>query len=235
MKIGAVFFDAGETLLAPHPSFAEIFAGVTGDFGHPLQADQVRRAFESIAPTFAEVIDSLGIANWSTSQDASRSFWSKIYDLAFARLGIRDPEGELAAAMYERFTRYESYRLFDDAVPTLESIRQERLTVGLISNFEGWLEGMLIEMEVAHLFDVMIISGREGIEKPDPRIFKLALERSGHLAEESMYVGDHPVIDVEGAEAVGMRGVLVDRRGRYSDHRGPRVSSLMELLPMIFG
>lgn len=235
MKIRAAFFDAGETLLAPHPSFADIFAGVSGEFGYPLGAEQVSSVFEAIAPTFAEVIDSLEIANWSTSQEASRSFWSKVYDLAFARLGVNDPGGELAAAMYERFTRYESYRLFDDAVPTLEGIRSRGVTVGLISNFEGWLEGMLIEMEVSHLFDVMIISGKEGIEKPDPRIFEMALERTGHLASESMYVGDHPKIDVEGAEAVGMRGVLVDRRGRYSDHQGPKVSSLMELLPMIFG
>lgn len=229
-----MFFDAGETLLAPHPSFAEIFSVVTGEFGHPLGPAQVAKTFESIAPTFAEVIDSLGIVNWSTSQEASRSFWSKVYHLAFERLGISDPKGELAAAMYERFTRYESYRLFDDAVPTLEAIRQRGLTVGLISNFEGWLEGMLIEMEVAHLFDVMIVSGKEGIEKPDPAIFHMALERSGHIAPESMYVGDHPKIDVEGAQAVGMRGVLVDRRGRYSDHQGPKVSTLTELLPMIF-
>lgn len=233
MVIKAVFFDAGDTLLSPHPSFHEIFATVAADFGHELEPAKVSEIFDAIAPTFAEVIDSTGENNWSVSQEASRKFWGKLYGLVFDGLGIKDEAGELAAAMYQRFTRYESYRLFDDSIPVLSALREAGLTLGLISNFEEWLEGMLIEMEIAHLFDVMVVSGKEGVEKPHPDIFLMALSRTGQLAQESMYVGDSPKNDAEGARAVGMKGVLIDRSGRYPDYPGPKISSLHDLLPMI--
>ena len=54
---------------------------------------------------------------------------------------------------------------------------RQAIEKGLISNFEEWLEEMLVELEVGHLFDVSVISGTEGLEKPDPAIFHLALER----------------------------------------------------------
>ncbi|MGH2810553.1 MAG: HAD family hydrolase, partial [Actinomycetota bacterium] len=191
--------------------------------------EEVEAAFAAVAPSFIEVMDKLGVTNWSTSRDASRRFWHEVYATAFAQMEIEDPGGRLSDALYERFTRYESYRLFPDAVPVLEGLKRSGLTVGLISNFEEWLEGMLIEMEVAHLFDLMVISGKEGVEKPDPAIFHLAIDRSGMDPEHSVYVGDHPKNDMEAAEAVGMKAILIDRRDRYPEFSGPRIRSLEEL------
>jgi putative hydrolase of the HAD superfamily len=113
------------------------------------------------------------------------------------------------------------------------AIKGAGMLVGLISNFEEWLEGMLIEMEVAGLFDLMVISGKEGVEKPDPAIFQLALDRSGIPADKAVYVGDHPRIDAEGARAVGMGAVLIDRRGRYPTYEGVRIGTLDQLIPML--
>ena len=233
MKLKAVFFDAGETLLAPHPSFHELFSVVVSELGHDRSPEQVGKVFEEMAPTFAEVIDKLAEPAWSTSKEASLKFWGSLYGTALSELGIPDPDCRIADALYSRFTRYESYRLFPDAVPTLVALRDSGLTVGLISNFEEWLEGMLIEMEVAPLFDLMVISGKEGIEKPDPEIFRLALDRSGIDAADALYVGDHPRIDVEGARAVGMEAVLIDRRGRHEGFGGTRIASLDQLLTLL--
>lgn len=230
----AVFFDAGETLLSPHPSFHEIFSAVLAEHGATVDAEEVLGAFERVAPNFIEVLGKLGTTTWSTSREISRRFWGTVYDTAFSELGIEDRNDALKDALYERFTRYESYRLFPDSVPAVEKIRAAGLTVGLISNFEEWLEGMLIHFEVAPLFDVMVISGKEGVEKPDPVIFLRALERGGAKAEESVYVGDHPEIDFEAAESVGMSAVLIDRRGRHSGFRGARIDSLSDL-PSLLG
>jgi HAD superfamily hydrolase (TIGR01549 family) len=144
-------------------------------------------------------------------------------------LGIEDDGDVLKDSLYRRFTRYESYRLFPDATPALQSLKKSGLTVGLISNFEEWLEGMLIHFEVAPLFDLMVISGKEGIEKPDPQIFERALERTGVRPQDAVYVGDQPVIDIEAAESIGMTGVLIDRRGRHPDFPGTRIETLNEL------
>jgi putative hydrolase of the HAD superfamily len=233
MKLKAVFFDAGETLLAPHPSFHELFALVLGEQGHDRPPERVGAVFERMAPSFAEVIDRLAVSSWSVSREASTAFWGALYGKALEDLGVPDPSGKVASALYERFTRYESYRLFPDAVPTLEALKAAGKTVGLISNFEEWLEGMLIEMEVAPLFDLMVISGKEGIEKPDPAIFRLALDRSGVDPADALYVGDHPRIDIKGAQAVGMEAVLIDRRGRHEGFDGIRIRSLDELLGIL--
>lgn len=233
MKVNAVFFDAGDTLLSPHPSFHELFSRVLVERGWAVTPDEVGSVMERMAPSFVEVMDRLASGSWSTSREASIEFWGRLYALALADLGVPDPGGEMAAALYSRFTRYESYRLFPDALPALLALKEAGLLIGLISNFEDWLEGMLIEMEVAGLFDLMVISGKEGMEKPDPAIFRLALERSGVQAHRAMYVGDHPRIDVRGAQAVGMSAVLVDRRGRYPEFAGDKVSTLAQLLPLV--
>jgi putative hydrolase of the HAD superfamily len=86
---------------------------------------------------------------------------------------------------------------------------------------------------VTPFFKIRVISGVEGVEKPDPRIFRLALERAGTKPAESVYVGDSPAFDIEPARGVGMFAVLLDRRGRHPDHPGPRITFLEELLPAI--
>jgi putative hydrolase of the HAD superfamily len=232
-QLTAVFFDAGETLLAPHPSHHELFARVLDERGYNIGPQVVEQTFADMAPSFVAVMDRIAVKAWSTSREASQDFWGRIYGEALERLKVPDPNGEIFGALYERYTRYDSYRLFPECIPTLKAVREAGLVVGLISNFEEWLEGMLIEMEIAHLFDFMVISGKEGIEKPDPAIFHLALERSGIAAETAIYVGDHPRLDVEAAEAVGMGAVLIDRKGHHPAFEGHRIDTLDGLLGLL--
>lgn len=227
MRYRAAFFDAGETLLAPHPSFADVIADELARLGHPAEPVQVEEALAEI-PLPAEVSEP-----WSISPEASRRFWGRLYAEIIETLGITDRDGAVVQSLYDRFTRYESYRMFPDAPPTLAALRDAGLVVGLISNFEGWLEEMLASWEVSHLFDVLAISGKVGLEKPDPKIFQQALEEGRVEPSEAVYVGDHPRIDVEGAEAVGMTGVLIDRRERFPDYPGRRITELTELLPIL--
>ena len=71
------------------------------------------------------------------------------------------------------------------------------ISSGLISNFEAWLDDLLADLGVREVFAVRVISGIEGMEKPDPRIFRLALERAGIEATDAVYVGDNPEFDVD--------------------------------------
>jgi putative hydrolase of the HAD superfamily len=229
----AVFFDAGETLLAPHPSHHELFALVLSEHGHEVAPETVQGVFVGMAPTFVAVMDRMAVKQWSVSREASLEFWGRIYGEALDRLGVPDPDSRIFDSLYERFTRYDSYRLFPECIPTLRAVKDAGLVVGLISNFEEWLEGMLIEMEIAHLFDIIVISGKEGIEKPDPAIFQLALERSGIAPQHAIYVGDHPKLDVEAAQAVGMDAVLIDRKGHHPNFDGDRIDTLDGLLRLL--
>lgn len=232
MKYRAVFLDAGETILAPHPSFVEVFVEVMSGRGNKLAAAEVEEAFRDAGPSFGEAIRRIGV--WSVSKETSRRFWREVYQTALARLGVSDDDGGHFEALYERFTRYDSYRLFPEVVAALHEIKDAGIALGLISNFEEWLEDMLAEWEVAPLFDVLVISGKEGIEKPDPDIFNRALERANVSAPESVYVGDNPTDDIEAAERVGMSGILMDRRDRFPNFQGRRIRGL-DALPRLLG
>ena len=89
-------------------------------------------------------------------------------------------------------------------------------------------------LDVRDAFPVRVISGVEGMEKPDPRIFELAMSRAGVAAEDSVYVGDNPEFDVDPPAALGMFTVLIDRRGRHEGHDGARITDLAEL-PGVLG
>ncbi|MGH2674670.1 MAG: HAD family hydrolase [Actinomycetota bacterium] len=229
MEVRAIFFDAGETLLYPHPSFAELFSEVLRGEGRPVDPAQVQEVVSASSQRFNEFLTSEEARLWSTSADRSRAMWDALYRSFLSDVGIEDDHDRLVMALYGRFTDLASYRLHPDALPALERLRAAELTLGLISNFEEWLERLLEALEVHDFFDVTVISGIEGVEKPDPEIFRIALERAGAAPDTSAYVGDNPVFDVDAARQVGMVPVLIDRRGRYPDSDAIRITSLEEL------
>lgn len=226
MPYRAVFFDAGETLVHPHPSFPELLAHVLGQNGHAVDPADIREKVQVVSSIFTEAARRGEL--WSTSRQRSERFWARVYSTLLAELGLPFGNG-LKRAVYETFTDLANYRLFPDVISTLEQLQAAGLTLGVVSNFEDWLERLLESLGVTGFFDVRVISGVEGMEKPDHRIFRLALERTGKSPEESAYVGDSPSFDIEPARAVGMFAILLDRRGRHPDHQGARITSLEEL------
>jgi putative hydrolase of the HAD superfamily len=230
--IRAVLFDAGETLLSAHPSFPELLATTLRTEGYDhVTPELIRDQVRLVAPLFEEATRQGRL--WSTSAEESWAFWSELYRVLLGALGVPFTE-DLARTLYGTFTDVANYRLFDDALPVLAKLRDAGLRLGLISNFEEWLERLLEHLDVTDFFEVRVISGVEGMEKPDPKIFRLALERMGVAPEHAAYVGDNVTYDVEPAAALGMTGVLLDRRGRNEDFQGLRITSLDEL-PGVLG
>lgn len=229
--IEIIFFDAGETLIHPHPSFAELFAQVCARRGRDVDPATVQEVQERLAPHLVDLADATGVENPSLSPEDSRTFWSFLYRRFLGELAIEDEE--LVGELYDTFSHWSSYKLFDDVLPALDHLSKSGYRLGLISNFEGWLEEMLIELEVGDVFDTTVISGIEGVEKPDERIYRIAVERAAVDPAAAVHVGDSPSMDVEPAAAVGMKAVLLDRVGRYAARAGDpgavRIASLKEL------
>jgi FMN phosphatase YigB (HAD superfamily) len=88
---------------------------------------------------------------------------------------------------------------------------------------------MFGRLGLAPRVDLLIDSHDEGVEKPDPRLFELALERAGARRETTLHVGDLYHVDVVGAQAAGLRAVLLDAAGLYEAFDCPRVRTLGEL------
>jgi putative hydrolase of the HAD superfamily len=231
MRYAAVFFDAGETLVHPHPTFPDLFASILRREGHDVDPETIRERIHVVSDRFRAAAEANEL--WTTSPERSRRFWHDVYTIFLGDLGIADGDG-LVDTVYGEFTDLANYALFEDVPPVLDRLRDAGLTLGVVSNFEEWLERLLDRLGVREHFDVRVISGVEGLEKPDPRIFQLAMERAGVDAGGSVYVGDNPEFDVDPALALGMFPVLIDRRDRYPEATVARIASLDEL-PALLG
>lgn len=235
----AVFFDVGETLVYPHPSAAEVMAGVCRESGLDLQAAQIEAAELEVGPRIAE--RQSGGELYSISAENSERFWTWVYQQILAEVGISGPQAsEVARRFHYRFMALETWRLFPDALPTLEQVqtrrREQGLVVGVLSNWEDWLEALLIRLEIARYFDFIIVSSGVRSEKPQPAIFHAALERAGAAPTEALHIGDSLHADAGGARGVGITPVLLDRRGRYPAERTAGITvirSLSELPPFL--
>ena len=231
MRYAAVFFDAGETLVHPHPSFPDLLSEILIREGFDVPPERVRARAHVVYERFRSAAQANEL--WTTSPERSRRFWHEVYAIFFRELDVPNANG-LIDVVYGEFTDLANYRLFDDVPDVLERLRTAGLVLGVISNFEEWLERLLEQLGVRALFDVRVLSGVEGIEKPDPRIFELAMTRAGVAPEGSVYVGDNPEFDVAPALAAGMFPVLIDRRGRFEEEAGTRITELGQL-PQVLG
>ncbi|PWI17962.1 hypothetical protein DI272_30245 [Streptomyces sp. Act143] len=130
--------------------------------------------------------------------------------------GFRRADG--LAAMCPPLLRVLSMRHFGtypDVLPGLSRLRT-RFRLGVVSDAQiPFIHPEIETAGLAPFLDVVIVSAEHGIQKPDPRLFVLALDRLGVGPEEAVYVGDNIGRDIRGARAAGIRAVLVDRRGRF--------------------
>jgi putative hydrolase of the HAD superfamily len=112
-------------------------------------------------------------------------------------------------------------------------LRDRSFKLGVISNFDSRLFGILDGFGITQFFDPIIISTQAGAAKPEGAIFVRALSRLGLRAEEASHVGDSLHADIVGAHAAGLLPVLVDRRGTEKDAAHyHRIRSLAELLTL---
>jgi putative hydrolase of the HAD superfamily len=223
--LDCVLFDAGDTLLAPAPSFQGRFMAVAAEHGLPLGE----------AAVDAAIADAVRAAEWPsdwTDPATQREFWVGFYRQVLADLGH---EGrELADALFEAFSDPAAYRLFDDVRPALDELAARGIKLGVVSNFEPWLEDILDLQGIGDRFAAVAISGKLGVAKPDPEIFKAALTEAGADPQATLHVGDQPVNDVAAARAVGITPVLIDRYARHPETDGAhRVEDLLELVELV--
>ncbi|HJR19545.1 MAG TPA: HAD-IA family hydrolase [Actinomycetota bacterium] len=229
-----VLFDAGETLLRPEPSFPELIVALLRARGVSVSHDEPAWIDTALGSVF-RAMDDLVVnrEHFSTSAERSRAFWTEIYSRLLVELRVEDPDAAHAGYLYDEFSKPEHYALFPDALPALRELAAAEYTLGIVSNFEAWLNTLLERLGVMPLMSVVVVSGVEGIEKPDPKIFRLALDRIDVEPERAVYVGDNPRVDVEAALSLGMGAVLVDRRGVHDGFDAAPVVRSLEQVPAV--
>ena len=113
------------------------------------------------------------------------------------------------------------------------SMRAHGLGLAVVSNANGTLCAHMARLGLDEMVDCVLDSCDEKVEKPDPRIFKIALERSGARPQTTIHVGDLYHVDVVGARNAGLRAVLLDEADLRPDADCLRIRSLDELVTRI--
>ena len=121
-----------------------------------------------------------------------------------------------------------------DVVPALAALRARGLRLVVVSNANGRLRALFDRLELTSWFDHILDSHEWGVEKPDPKLFHLAVEQSGADPSTTVHVGDLYHVDVVGARKAGLRdGVLLDLANLYDGVDCPRFGSLDALVAWI--
>ena len=111
----------------------------------------------------------------------------------------------------------------------LERLKSAGFKLGIVSNADGRVAADAKRFGLAQFFDVIIDSQVVGVEKPNPKIFQLALEALEVPPEQAMYAGDIYAIDMLGARAAGIAGKLIDQHGMYHWIEHPKIRHVGEL------
>lgn len=167
------------------------------------------------------------------------------HDIAAAcrAIGATPPADRLDRALDIRlaFTR-QTMVPTDETLATLTQLRADGYRIGLVSDCTAEVPTLWSAMPLAPLIDHPIFSCREGITKPDPRMYLLACQKLGVDPQECLYVGDGSSQELTGASAVGMRAVMIDSapielagvdRTDALSWRGERIATLSEVIPLV--
>jgi putative hydrolase of the HAD superfamily len=227
MRYRTVLFDAGGVLVSPNwerASAALARQGVRVAPGVLASAEPFVKQQLDVAPTVR------------TTNDAQRGYL--FFDLILKRVGI-EAAAATDAALAELKAFNDTQGTWDvvaiDAVDTLMRLRAAGCRIAVVSNSNGTLRRMFQRVGLSPYVDVVVDSADEGVEKPNPRLFEIALERTGGLRDAAIHCGDLYQIDVVGAHAAGLPAVLLDPTGLYVHADCPRVASLTAFADGVLG
>lgn len=212
--IRAVFFDAGYTLLSPHPSIVEIVRIACAARGTSVELPCLRE-HQKAAETYLRRTARTNPSTWSDERAIEATWISYFTEMLRPCLdGAKEDELTACARQCQQiFDDAASYTLYPDVLPVLRSLRDHQLTLGVISDWGIGLGLILRHHDLLPYFDFAVISAAVRLAKPDPELFETALHRADAIPDYALHVGDSYVLDVLGARAAGITPVLLDRRG----------------------
>jgi putative hydrolase of the HAD superfamily len=147
----------------------------------------------------------------------ARGWWARLLERFCERLEAAPPDPFAAAELFERFARADAWEVYPEVVEVFAELQAKHLRLGLVSNWDERLPRLLDGLGLATRLDAVVYSQEVGAEKPHRRIFAAALERLDLPPARVLHVGDRRRQDVEGARAVGMHALLLDRDGSDGD------------------
>ncbi len=228
--IKAVFFDWFYTLARFEPPRHQLYGRAFREFGIELPPEKVMRGILIADQYFFEENAKSSVAERSPEEQLEVYIHYPNTILTEAR--AKAPEDlplKIIKRVREQFKGV-AFSLFDDVLPTLKVLKQQNLTLGLLTNLNSDMVSICRGLGLESYIDFVVTSKEAGADKPSPPIFLAALDKAGVNASEAVHVGDQYKLDVIGARGIGIKPILVDRYDTYPEVSDcPRIHSLTEL------
>jgi putative hydrolase of the HAD superfamily len=220
--------DAGNTVIfLDHARLAKL----ANEAGESVSAARliVAEGEMKLALETGDMVD----AEWKERSAPGAAGWGRALATMLVRSGVpRANVGPLLEMIWPHHKRLNLWSIvpagFGDA---MSKLRSRDVKVVLVSNSEGMLAELFDELGILASFDLLLDSGKLGVEKPDPRIFRIGLEKYAVHPHEALHLGDTFATDIVGARAAGVRAALIDPHAHYRDVHVdvPRVPGVVEV------
>ena len=230
--IKAIFFDFYNTIARFDPPRETLQLSLCKEFDMNVTYAGIRKGYAHADRYMAREIAKLPLNKRNDQQ--IKEFFGEYQRLVLLGSGI-DVGSELAYTMFSELSNMDyGFGLFEDVMPTMDSLKSKGISMGIISNYDGNMKDVCRDLGLSTFLSFIITAEETGIAKPHPGIFIEALKRMNIEARHSMHVGDQYDTDIIGATRAHINPVLIDRDG-YSQHLTAvnQIASLTELIQLI--
>lgn len=211
-KPKVIFLDAVGTLFAVKGGVGQVYSAIATDFGVEVAPKDLNSAFyhcfQQVPPLAFPNVGILDIP------EKEYYWWYELVKATFEETGALpqfDDFGAFFQQLYAHFTTSKPWIVYPDILPSLEKWRRERIQLGIISNFDSRLHGLIGVLGLDKFFTSITISSASGVAKPEAKIFEIALKKHDCKPGEAWHIGDSVENDYKGAKSAGLHSFLLDR------------------------
>jgi len=226
----AVFFDWFNTLARYEPPREELHSQALREFGIEVSPEEILPGVLEADNYFFEENANSPVEKREPGERAE--VYARYQQIILARAGVKADQ-ELSAEVMKKvgeLFKGTNWALFDDVLPTLRILKQQNISLGLLTNLAKDMSLVCRKLGLEPYLDFVITPEEAGVDKPNPGIFQSALQRAGIKASAAIHVGDQYKIDVVGARGVGINPILIDRYDLYPGLSDcPGIRNLTEL------
>jgi putative hydrolase of the HAD superfamily len=205
--VKSILFDLDDTLLDRNTSIQQFISA----------------QYDRLAPSFEHISKQDYVSRFIELDCHGRVWKDQVYQMLVAEFSIKLVSWQALLEDYE--IQFQYYCVpFPFLVETLSQLKQQGYLLGIVTNGLGHVQNRSIDsLGIRDYFDTILISEIEQVRKPELEIFHRAVQRLGVTAEESVFVGDHPQADIEGAIRSGMKTIW----RRNSDWFTPAIADVV--------
>jgi putative hydrolase of the HAD superfamily len=207
-----IFLDAVGTLFGVRGSVGEIYGRFARQFGVDAPDAAINDAFYAIFQATPEA--AFPGADRHELPHLEYQWWRNIAAQTFQAVGVIDQFDafdDFFEVAFWYFATADAWEVYPDTRPALDAWTNQGIPLGIISNFDTRIYTVLDRLGLSDYFESITLSTEVGAAKPARQVFEAALHRHGVAPAEAWHVGDGDRADVEGARAVGIQAIYLDR------------------------